>query len=139
MAPQKKPVGRTPICDPAYLRRIDPVWVYGRVPSGFWGDPAHRRDYLLWLGRKLRFRYMEDWYKLTYEDVKCNSGAGLAANYWRASAVEGVKECFPKHDWHEWLFVTAPREFWHHKENCHRYMEWLGAQLGFRAPKTGMR
>jgi hypothetical protein len=35
MAPKKKPVDRTPICDPAYLRRIDPVWIPGRVPRRF--------------------------------------------------------------------------------------------------------
>jgi hypothetical protein len=62
MAPKKKPVDRTPICDPAYLRRIDPVWMFGPVPRHFWEDVAHRRDYLLWLGYKLRFRDMEDWY-----------------------------------------------------------------------------
>ncbi|MGA2068396.1 MAG: hypothetical protein ABSG86_25710 [Thermoguttaceae bacterium] len=132
MAPGKKPVGRTPICDRAYVRRIDPVWLCGPVPHRFWQDPAHRRDYLLWLGHKLHFRYMEDYYRLIYEDLKRNCGDGLAVGYWNASASEGVRECFPKYDWREWLFVTAPRHFWHHKENRHRYMEWLGRQLGFR-------
>ena len=34
----KKAVGRTPTCSPARLARIDPVWIPGTVPSGFWND-----------------------------------------------------------------------------------------------------
>ena len=37
MARTKKPVDRTPICDPAYLRRIDPLWMPGPVPSSILG------------------------------------------------------------------------------------------------------
>jgi hypothetical protein len=135
MAAGKKPVGRAPICDPAYLRRIDPVWVPGPVPFRYWQEPAHRRDYLLWLGGKLRFRYMEDWYKLTHEDIKHNSGAGLAVTYWRASAIEGVQECFPEYDWQEWRFARAPQGFWKVCENRHRYMRWLRQRLGCRQPE----
>jgi hypothetical protein len=104
MARNKKPVGRTPICDPAYLRRIDPVWMPGPVPPRFWEDPAHRRDYLLWVGHRLGFRYMEDWYRLSHDALKRNYGAGVAQSYWRASAIEGVKECFPEYERHDWLF-----------------------------------
>ena len=135
MAPGKIPVGRTPICDLSYLRRIAPIWVHRRVPCRFWEDPAHRRDYLLWLGQKLHFRYMEDYYRLTPKDMRHNSGAGLAVCWWNSSVVEGVKECFPQYEWHEWLFGTAPMGFWKRKENRHRYMRWLGARLGYRRPE----
>ena len=54
-ASRKIPVGRTPICNPSYLRRIDPIWVHGPVPPRFWEDPANRRDYLLWLGASSSF------------------------------------------------------------------------------------
>jgi hypothetical protein len=52
MAAGKKPVDRTPICAPSYLRRIDPICVHGRVLNGFWRDRSNRRDFLLWLGRQ---------------------------------------------------------------------------------------
>ncbi len=64
MARKKKPVDRTPICDPAYLRRIDPVWMPGPVPFRFWQDRTHRRDYLIWLAHRLGLRTMEDFYGL---------------------------------------------------------------------------
>ena len=39
----KKPVDETPICDPAYARRIDPIWMNDRVPPRFWEDGASPR------------------------------------------------------------------------------------------------
>ena len=46
--------------------RSTPSGLCGPVPFRFWLDPVHRRDYLLWLGHKLHFRHMEDYYRLTY-------------------------------------------------------------------------
>jgi hypothetical protein len=135
MAARKKPVGRTPICAPSYARRIDPIWLSGHVPRGFWDDARNRRDYLLWLGYKLRFRSTEDYYKLIHKDIRCNGGAGVAQCHWRASAVEGVKQCFPEYEWRDWLFAHAPRGFWQKRENRHSYMKWLGERLGFRRPE----
>ena len=45
----KKAVGRTLICPQSYVRRIDPIWVFGPVPRGFWHDQTNRRNYLVWL------------------------------------------------------------------------------------------
>src|SRR5208282_4787659 len=64
VARKKIRVDRSPICDPAYLRRIDPVWMPGPVPARFWEDGANRRDYLLWSAHRLGFRTMEDLYRL---------------------------------------------------------------------------
>jgi len=135
MLPGNKPVGRTPICSAKELARVDSVWCPGPVPYRYWQDPRHRRDYLLWLGRKLRFRWIEDYYKLTHEDLKHNYGAGLAVTYWRASAVEGVKECFPEYVWEAWRFERAPMRFWKARENRLRYMRWLAERLGYRKPE----
>ena len=129
-------VGRQPICSERRARLIDPVWVDGPVPKHFWEDKENRRNYLLWLGyRRLGFRRMHDWYRLRHEDIRQNRGAGLAQSYWRASAIVGVKECFPRYDWKDWLFAVAPRAFWKNRDNHRRYMEWLGEQLGFRRPE----
>ena len=96
MARKKKPVDRTPLCDPAYLRRIDPVWLIGRVPPRFWEDGTHRRDYLLWFARRVGFRTMEDLYRLNVAVCykAANRGRGLMA-YWGTSAVERGTRLFP--------------------------------------------
>ena len=131
----KKAVGHTKICPDSYVRRIDPVWVFGPAPHGFWREQVNRRNYLLWLADKLGFRWMEDFYRITHEDLKRHCGQGLAQLAWNASAILGVEECFPEYDWKEWLFVSAPRKFWHDKANHRRYMDWLGQQLGYRRPE----
>lgn len=128
---QKTAVGDQPICSEQYLRQIDPVWVFGAVPTRFWHEPENRRKYLLWLGHRLRFRRMCDWYRLTYEDIANNHGAGVVCFWWRSSPVYAVKECFPEYDWEEWQFVQVPRTFWRGAKNRRRYMTWLGQRLGF--------
>jgi hypothetical protein len=90
----KIPVGKQRICPEHVIRRIDPVWLFGPVPNGFWTEPAHRRQFLLWLAGRLRFRYMEDWYRLMWRDITKNGGGG-ADYYWRSSPSRAVKECFP--------------------------------------------
>jgi hypothetical protein len=103
MARKKKPVDDTPICDPAYVRRIDPLWMPGPVRPRFWEDVTHRRDYLLWLVRRLRFRSMADIYRLKLSgDLRANHGSGLG-DYWSGSALAAVQDCFPQYDWKPWL------------------------------------
>ena len=132
MAPSKKPVGRTPICDPSYVRRIDPVWVPGPVPPRFWEDPANRCDFLLWLGHKLRFRYVEDWYKLNSKHLRGKYAGGLKNKYWHNSPIEAVRECFPEYDWKEWLFAKVSSRFWYSRANRRKYLGWLGERLGYQ-------
>ena len=110
------------------------IWLDGPVPPGFWHDPRNRRRYVCWLGQRLRFRTLEDWHRISTADFKHNHGGGLLQLYYRASAIVAVKESFPNHKWHEWLFRTAPIHFWQHQRNHQRYMAWLRRQLGYRRP-----
>ena len=128
----KKPVDRTPICDAACRRRIDPLWMPGPVPKYFWWDETHRRDYLLWSADRLGFRTMEDFYRLELSICYMrNYGGGLSV-YWGQSAIEALQDCFPDYDWKPWLFVVVPNGFWHSSANRQSYMQWLGQRLGYR-------
>ena len=139
MAGKLKPVDDTPICDRAYLRRIDPVWMPGRVPKYFWEDVAHRRDYLLWLAHRLRFHRMKDFYRLEFSTISVrNYGTGLI-RYWGKSALGAVQDCLPQYDWKAWLFPIVPPGFWDSPANRRSYMEWLGKELGFRRPEDWYR
>lgn len=114
------------------VRKFDAVWLQGPVPAGYWDSRANRRRYLCWLGQKRGFRWYEDWYRITTDDLKHNRGGGLLAHYWNSSVVYGVQDAFPEYDWKEWLFKSCPREFWDRRGNHRRYMKWLGKQLGIR-------
>jgi hypothetical protein len=120
-----------PICDPAYLRRIDPVWVNGPVPFRYWQDVAHRKDFLLWLGHKSRFRWMHDWYKLQFRPLMAKYGKGPIDPYWQGMPIVALRDCFPEYDWKEWLCLKLPMGFWDSRSNRRDYMRWLGEQLGY--------
>jgi hypothetical protein len=107
MTGKKRPVDRTPLCGPSYVRRIDPVWMPGPVLPRFWEDHVHRRDYLLWAARRLGLRSMEDLYRLRLTPCfKKNYGGGLT-RYWGHSALAAVEDCFPQHNWKPRLFGKA--------------------------------
>jgi hypothetical protein len=116
------------------IRKSDAVWLEGPVPAGFWQYAEHRRAYLIWLGQKLGFRRLEDFYKIKTEHFKQNRGSGALLHCWQSSAVFAVTDTFPDHDWKEWLFVSCPRSFWKDAKNHHRYMAWLAEQCDIKQP-----
>lgn len=128
----KKTVGKQPIGFQRRIKRIDPIWCFGRVPTGFWEELENRRDFLLWVGHRLRFRRMEDWYRLRYQDFLDAGRSSVADLFWHGSPIEAVKECFPDYDWLEWLFGHVPANFSADPASMRRYMAWLGQRLGFR-------
>src|SRR5262245_22725309 len=104
-----------------WVRDLEAVWRPGPVPPRYWEYARHRRRFLYWLGTHLGYRTMEDWYRLTTDDFKRNGGAGVLALYWKWSAVEAVKDCFPWYDWKEWRFGMCPLRFWQGRQNHRRY------------------
>jgi len=68
-------------------------WMFARVPAGFWDNPANRKRYLRWLGKKLKFKGPKDWARVKRRDITANCGGGLLARY--HSWIDLVKECIP--------------------------------------------
>lgn len=56
-----------------------------------------------WLGVKLGYKKMEDWYNISVHDFRANSGAGILDNY-SNSPSKIVTELFSTHNWKQWLF-----------------------------------
>ncbi len=104
----------------------------GPVPLRFWEDRAHRRDYMLWLAKSLRFRRMSDFYRLTITTVSQNWGYTPMARYWQSSPFCAVRDVFPEYEWLEWLFKRVPKGFWESRANRRRYLSWLGKRLGYK-------
>src|SRR5712691_7687498 len=111
------------------------LWLYGPVPSGFWTLAEHRHLYVEWLGEQLGFTQPEDWYRVTVRDFHRHRGGGLLAGKSQNSPSAVLQDVFPHYDWKEWLFGSAPQRFWQDPVNRHRYLDWLGQQLGFRRPE----
>lgn len=117
------------------IRNSQAIWLEGPVPRGFWNTQSNRSLYLRWLGQQLGFRKLEDWHKITTNDLKQNRGGGVLLNYWNSSAIAAVKECYPDRQWNEWQFRSCPRAFWADPKNHRRYMQWLGERRGVKRPQ----
>ena len=56
-------------------------WRFTSVKQRYWQSADNRREYLRWLGAKLGCSQERDWFRLTPESFRRNSGAGLLAFY----------------------------------------------------------
>ena len=52
------------------------VWMFKVTPNGMWKDYAIRKDYILWLGKRLGFNSREDWYNISHTAIHNNYGGG---------------------------------------------------------------
>jgi hypothetical protein len=50
------------------------------VPRGYWKDVQNQRQFMDRLGAKLGIQKSTDWYKVSYEDILKNGGAGVLSN-----------------------------------------------------------
>ena len=108
-------------------------WRFNSVPESFWEEAQNRRRYLNWLGSQLGFRRREDWYRLHNRDLIRTGGNGLAKRF-GFSLPAILYDYRPRYTWQEWRFTRVPHGFWAQQENRHRYLDWLGQQLGYREP-----
>jgi len=113
-------------------------WMFYMAPLGFWQERKNRRRYMLWLGKELGFEKIDDWYSVTGGDFVANYGNQCLKTYF-GSPIAALRDCFPRHTWHEWMFTRVPVDFWNSKKNRQRYMRWLGKRLGFRKPEDWSR
>jgi hypothetical protein len=89
---------------------------------------------MAWLGERLGYRGTDDWYEVTIYDFLRNRGKGLIS-YYGHSPARAVVDLIPGRNWCEWKFHCVPQGFWEVAENRHRYLRWLGKELGFRRPE----
>ena len=120
-----------------YADLSHPEWLDPPVPNGFWNDEENHKRYAIWLGRKLGFKKMEDWYQVTTKDFTNNHGTTIlrqfADNQFRVGKrIQFLRSIFPQYPWKPWLLSPLPAGFWSKRENRVQYMKWLGKQLGYQ-------
>jgi hypothetical protein len=109
-------------------------WMFYRTPVGFWDSRANRRRYMRWLGKVLKIKHLDDWYRISYKDFINNHGGEFIKKYHQTPAL-AVMDLIPRRNWYEWRFNRVPPGFWKKAENRRRYMHWLGKKLKFRRPE----
>jgi hypothetical protein len=79
-------------CLPGYRWR---AWLFNSVPQSFWKHIGNRQEYVFWLGKRLGFRKLDDWSRLTREHFFRNGGAGLFVGYYKGSTQQAIAELRP--------------------------------------------
>jgi hypothetical protein len=80
------------------------------------------------LGETLKFRTKQDWYKVTWEDICKNGGAGLMTKF-ANSPLQALRHIYPQHEWLPWKFSKSSRHFWDSNNNQKFFLNWLGKEL----------
>ena len=105
-------------------------WLFNEAPTGTWDKPGMVRMCLDWLGIKLRFTTMEDWYKIRANDFKYHVGNGILHKF-SHSPSDIVKFAYPEHEWVPWKFLKCQVHTWNDINTRHEYVVWLGKQLKY--------
>jgi hypothetical protein len=99
--------------------------------QGFWVNPEHQRDFVVQAQRKLGYERLEDWYRVSQDDL-INIGGGSLLLHYGGSPYSLLLSVFPDHKWIPWKFYKLPRTFWDDIANQKSFFEWAAAELGFR-------
>ena len=108
-------------------------WKFRSAGNGWWKFKKNRRHFILSLQNKLKIDDLDEWYQVSRSTVIAEGGWTLFK--YIDGVVGALKEAYPRHHWHEWLFPSgAKRGFFRHKKNRLRYLRWLEARLGWTTP-----
>ena len=107
-------------------------WKFLMSPINFWNDTENQKWYMDWLFKELGYESVEDWYKITIDNIEKNYGCGLLNKY-ESSPQKILKNLFPSKEWLPWKFNRVIQYFWDSVENQKWYMDWLFKELGYES------
>jgi hypothetical protein len=106
-------------------------WLFHRMPRGMWNDPAVQKQYFDWLSTQLAIGdNLERWYGITTDQIISHSGTQLLQRVFNHSLAAALKVVYPHHEWHEWKFSVAPRNYWSDPAAPQRFFDWISLKLG---------
>ena len=68
------------------------------MPKKFWIQPQNQKKFFHWLMEQLGYKCMDDWYKVTVEDIHKNGGSGPLDHY-NNSRSKALMNIYPEHNW----------------------------------------
>ena len=77
---------------------------------------------------QLGYKNMDDWYKVTQNDIYKNRGTRLLDHYYSGSPYAALLSIYPEHHWIPWKFQTMPKGHWENRENQQAFFDWLWKQ-----------
>jgi hypothetical protein len=100
-----------------YYPEIDwKLWLFEKVPQGYWKEKENRISYLEWFEKRCGIKTYEDWYDIIKTDFESNHGIGLLNHYYQEeskSIYKAARELHPTYDWKEENFGRPKRRQGH--------------------------
>lgn len=105
-------------------------WKFGQVSKSFdWRNKDNSKLWLEWFAKEHNYKTIEDWYKITQNEIKKYNGAGLLWHY-NGSHLSMLSDNYPEYNWLPWLFEGAsPNNYWNEPVNVKQYLEWLSNKI----------
>jgi len=103
---------------------------FDKVPRGFWDFKNNQRTFMEWLGKQLKLKNMEEWYKVTQQDIESLGGSRLLKCY-KSSRPKLLQSVYPDHLWVFWRFEKVPDGTWNELKQWQRVelIKWLENEL----------
>ena len=83
-------------------------WKFVSAPKGCWENKEVQREFMQELAGKLNVIKMEDWYKVTRNDIIVNGGSTLLSRH-NDSPIQLLTAIFPEYNWLPWKFSNVPQ------------------------------
>lgn len=107
-------------------------WKFPSVNDGIWQDVTKHKEFFDWLGVKLGYKCIDDWYNITSREIHQNGGDGLMQGF-AGSPYLVLSKVYPQHEWLPWRFAGGvPKHYWQDMSKRVQFFEWLGRQLGYK-------
>eukprot|EP00026_Physarum_polycephalum_P004583 Phypoly_transcript_04605.p1 GENE.Phypoly_transcript_04605~~Phypoly_transcript_04605.p1 ORF type:complete len:666 (+),score=84.92 Phypoly_transcript_04605:285-2000(+) len=91
-------------------------------------DKEYNKPFLVYLGEKLGYKTMEDWYRVSSKDILTNHGQGLLQMY--SDFSKAIIDNFRHHPWEPWRFRHV-KSYWKVQSNRVAFFNYLFKKLGY--------
>jgi hypothetical protein len=75
----------------------------------------------------------EGWYNIAKNTAVQAGGKAIIDNIYGKSLAKALAAIYPEHEWHEWKFRHAPRNWWGSVANQRRYIDWLEKKTALKS------
>jgi len=110
------------------------VFLFKTKPKKYWNKSEHVKEYMLWLYDIMKFKELNDWYKIRESDFKKYKGNGLLDKYGN-TIIKILEDCYKEVVWYPWLFHITTAGTWCDPSNHLKYLDWLECKLNIEHPE----
>jgi len=99
------------------------LWKFHAVPRRFWDSKENERRFLDWLGEKLGYKRMDDWYQIDILNISKNGGLGLITYKYNSSPYNLLTSVYSEHNWIIFNFSTSLSRHLNWKTNANHLIQ----------------